>query len=129
MYRDRINEEKKKLGLSTKTMAERSALNLTEETISRFLSGKINDPHLSTLLDMGATVGLSPYELFMDSLTAADFKLFLETKLRNIDNAAELEVLRIKTAEQEQQIARLEERLAHKDELLSVYKLFCKDKV
>ena len=129
MYRERINEERKKLGLSAKAMAERSTLKVTEETIGRFLSGKINDPHLSTLMDMGAAVGLAPYELFMDSLTAADFKLFLETKLRNIDNAAELEVLRIKTAAQEQQIALLEERLAHKDELLSVYKLFCKDKV
>ena len=129
MYRERINEERKKLGLSAKAMAERSTLKVTEETIGRFLSGKINAPHLSTLMDMGAAVGLAPYELFMDSLTAADFKLFLETKLRNIDNAAELEVLRIKTAEQEQQIALLEERLSHKDELLSVYKLFCKDKV
>lgn len=124
MYRDRIIETKKAKGISTKTMSERSVLHLPEETISRFLNGKINDPHVSTLLDTGATVGLAPYELFMDASTAAEFRLFLESKVTNIDNSAELEVLRIQTAEQAHKIELLEEKLRAKEELLSVYKHF-----
>lgn len=124
MYRDRVIEAKKALGISTKTMSERSVLHLPEETISRFLNGKINDPHVSTLLDTGATVGLAPYELFMDAATAAEFRLFLESKITNIDNSAELEVLRIQTAEQAHKIELLEEKLKAKEELISVYKHF-----
>lgn len=127
MYRKRINEERKRQDLSVKDMADRSALGTTKETISRFLNGEIHDTHLSTLLDMGAAVGLAPHELFMDASTAADFKTFLEAKITNINNSAELELLRIKTADQEREIALLEERLAHKDELIAVYKHFVKN--
>ncbi len=124
MYRDRIIEAKKTLGISAKTMSERSVLHTPEETISRFLTGKINDPHVSTLLDTGATVGLAPYEIFMDSVTAASFRLFLELREKNIDNSAELELLRIKTAELEAENLLLKTKLEAKEELLSVYKHF-----
>lgn len=128
MYRDRILEQKKILGISTKTMSERSKLNLPEETISRVLSNKTHDSRVSTVLDIGETVGLEPYELFMDARTAAEFKLFLETRLSDIDNAAELEMLRAKTASQETEIRLLNERLQHKEELLAVYAYFTKSR-
>lgn len=128
MYRDRILEQKKILGISTKTMSERSKLNLPEETISRVLSNKTHDSRVSTVLDIGETVGLEPHELFMDARTAAEFKLFLETRLSDIDNAAELEMLRAKTAAQETEIRLLNERLQHKEELLAVYAYFTKNR-
>ena len=135
MYRDRILEAKKAQGISTKTMSERSVLHLPEETISRFLTGKTADPHISTILDLAAIVGLAPHEPFMDEITAADFKLFLETRLTNIDNAAELELLKIRVAELEntlcerdKEIIGLKKDLEHKDELLEVYKHFVKIK-
>ena len=118
MYRQRILEEKKAKGISTKTMSERSLLHTPEETISRFLNGKITDPHVSTLIDTGATVGLAPYEIFMDSVTAAEFRLFLESREKNIDNSAQLEVLKIKTAELEAENLILKTKLEHKEELL-----------
>lgn len=133
MYRERILEEKKRLNMSTKTMSERSVLHLPEETISRFLTGKSADPHVSTVLDSGATVGLAPYEIFMDATTAQEFRLFLAAKLTNIDNAAELELLRIKTAEQEQRITELEAEVAqkaseikHQAKIIKVYDHFIK---
>ena len=126
MYRDRINEQKKILGISIKTMAERSKLHLPEETISRFLSSKTHDSRISTLLDVCETVGLEPYELFMDAITAATFKLFLETRVSDIDNAAELEMLRAKTAAQEAEIALLKERLQHKDEIIAIHNYYNK---
>jgi hypothetical protein len=99
-------------------MSERSLLHTPEETISRFLNGKINDPHVSTLIDTGATVDLAPYEIFMDSVTAAEFRLFLESREKNIDNSAQLEVLKIKTAELEAENLLLKTKLEHKEELL-----------
>ena len=124
MYYERILEAKQAQGISTKTMSERSALHLPEETISRFLHGKTSDPHISTLLDLAAVVGLAPHELFMDSVIAAEFRLFMESKIKIIDNSAELEVLRIQTAEQAHRIEHLELEIKHKEELLEVYKHF-----
>ena len=121
MYRDRINEQKKILKISNKTISERSQLKLPEETISRFLSNKSHDAYVSTMLDVCEAVELKPYELFMDAITAAQFKLFLETRLSDMDNAAELEMLRTKTAAQEAEIALLKERLQHKDEIIAIH--------
>lgn len=125
MYRKRINEQRKILGMSIKTISEHSKLQLPEETISRFLSTKTeHDAYISTLLDVCDAVGMQPYEAFMDAITAAEFKLFLETKLSNINNSAELEMLRAKTAAQESEIAILKERIQHKDELLAIHNYY-----
>lgn len=113
MFRDRLLEAKKAAGLSAKTMAEQSTLHTAEETITRILTGKIADPHVSTLMDLAAIVGLAPHELFMDAATSAEFRLFLEAKITNIDNSAELELLRIQNAENAQQIAKLQSELDH----------------
>ena len=43
-FRERIKEEKKRLNISAKSMAARSELQIQEETISRFLTGKTADP-------------------------------------------------------------------------------------
>ena len=124
MYRDRINEQKKILKISNKIISERSQLKLPEETISRFLSNKSHDAYVSTMLDVCEAVELKPYELFMDAITAAQFKLFLETRLSDMDNAAELEMLRAKTAAQEAEIALLKERIQHKDEIISLHNYY-----
>lgn len=121
MYRDRINEQKKMLKISNKTISQRSKLNLPEETISRFLSSKTHDARVSTFLDVCEAVELNPYEAFMDAITAAQFKLFLETRLSDIDNAAELEMLRAKTAAQEAEIILLKEKIQHKDEIIAIH--------
>ena len=124
MYRDRINKQKKMLGLSNKILSERSKLRLPEETISRFLAGKTDESRMSTFLDICDSVGLNPCEAFMDEATAAAFKLFLETKLSDIDNAVELKELREKTAKQEAEIQRLNERLEHKDEIIRLHERY-----
>lgn len=126
MYRDRINEQKKILKISNKTISERSKLNLPEETISRFLSSKTHDARVSTLLDVCEAVELKPYEVFMDPITATQFKLFLETRLSDIDNAAELEMLRAKTAAQEAEITLLKEKIQHKDEIIAIHNYYNK---
>ena len=124
MYRGRINEQKKILKISNKIISERSKLGLPEETVSRFLSSKAHDAHMSTFLDVCEAVELKPYEAFMDAITAAQFKLFLETRLSDIDNAAELEMLRAKAAAQEAEIALLKEKIQHKDEIIAIHNYY-----
>lgn len=125
MYRCRINEEKKRLGISAKSMSDRSKLHLPDETISRVLSGKTADPGVSTVLDIGDTVGLAPYELFMDATQAAEFKAYLElrsksdeTEAERIRIVAENEVLKSTNLALTTELETLKIRLAYNEELL-----------
>lgn len=126
MFRERIAEEKKKLGITAKSMSERSKTHIPEETISRILSGRTGDPGVRTVLDMGDTVGLLSYEIFMDATLASEFRAFLElkskseeTEVERIRIIAENERLKTINATLSQKIDILEEKLAHKEEILS----------
>lgn len=133
MFRERIVEEKKKLGITAKSMSERSRLHTPEETISRVLSGKTADPGVNTVLDVGETVGLAPYEIFMDSTLAAEFRAFLELKSKSEETEAERiriiaenEDLKIINTTLSQKIEKLEMQLQHKDELLELHDFYRK---
>lgn len=89
MFRERILEEKKRLNLSTRTMSDMSQLHLPEETIRRVLSGKTADPGINTVLDIAESVGLKPYEVFMDATLATEFKTYLNLKSRSEASEAE----------------------------------------
>ena len=67
MWRDRIVEAKKSKNITTKMMSEK--VMLPEQTIARILSGKTETPRIDTVLDLGASVGLSPWELFSDTIS------------------------------------------------------------
>lgn len=125
MYRERINEEKKRLGITAKSMSERSQLRLPDETISRVLSGKTADPGISTVLDIGDTVGLAPYEIFMDSTMAAEFKVYLDLKSKNDETEAERirilaenELLKSTNLSLASENDKLKMEIAYKDRLL-----------
>ena len=66
MWLDKIIEAKKAQGITTKQMAERIKT-LPEETIRRILTGKTQTPRVDTVLELGAAVGLSPYEIFEEA--------------------------------------------------------------
>lgn len=135
MYRERILEEKKRLNLSTKTLADTSRLRLPEETISRVLSGKTADPGIHTVLDIAESVGLKPYEAFMDSKLAAEFKTFLELKSRSEESEAERisiiaenETLKATNAGLVDRIRVLEMQLSYTEKLLAVHDFYNKIK-
>lgn len=135
MFRERILEEKKRLNLSAKTMADTSRLHLPEETISRVLSGKTADPGISTVLDLAETVGLKHYEAFMDATLAAEFRAFLdfqfkseETEAERIRIVAENENLKATNAGLIDRIRVLEMELSHKEELLALHNHYNKIK-
>ena len=127
IFIERILEEKKRLNLSAKTMSDISRLHLSEETIKRVLSGKTSDPGISTVLDISESVGLKPYEAFMDATLAAEFEAFLSLKLRDergeverIKLTADNETLKATNAGLVDRIRVLEMQLQHKEELLAV---------
>ena len=131
MFRERIVEEKKKLGITAKSMSERSRMHTPEETISRVLSGKTADPGVATVLDLGETVGLAPYEIFMDSTLAAEFRAFLELKSKSEETEAERiriiaenEELKTINTTLSQKIEKLEMLLQHKDQLLELHDFY-----
>lgn len=133
MFRERIVEEKKKLGITAKSMSERSRIHTPEETISRVLSGKTADPGVATVLDLGETVGLAPYEIFMDSTLAAEFRAFLELKSKSEETEAERiriiaenEELKTINTTLSQKIEKLEMLLQHKNELLELHDFYRK---
>lgn len=136
MYREALAARKKELGYSLKDISCRSALHLPEETISRLMSiTNQHDSKIGTYLDVCGALDMPPYEPFMDPQTAAEFKLFLETKPADINNAAELSSLRERVAELEAEKAKLEaqntlleERIAHRDELLALHNHYNKIK-
>ena len=88
MYRDRVLEEKKRLNLSAKSISDASKLHLTEETISRFLSGK-TQIGVDNFIDIVETMGMKPYEAFMDATEAAEFRVFRELKSKGDETEAE----------------------------------------
>lgn len=135
MFRERILEEKKRLNLSVKTMSDTSRLHLPEETISRVLSGKTADPGISTVLDLAETVGMKPYEAFMDATLATEFKAFLELKSRSEETEAdririiaENENFKATNAGLVDRIRVLEMELSHKEELLALHNYYNKIK-
>lgn len=135
MFRERILEEKKRLNLSTKTMADTSQLHLPEETIRRVLSGKTSDPGINTVLDLAETVGLKPYEAFMDATLAAEFKAFLDLKSKSVETEAERirivaenESLKATNAGLVDRIRVLEMKLEHKEEIIALHNYYNKIK-
>ena len=126
MFRERILEAKKRLNITAKSMSERSRMHILEETVSRILSGKTADPGVSTVIDLGETVGLAPYEIFMDSTLASEFKAFLELKSKSEETEAERiriiaenESLKTINATLSQKIDMLEMKLEHKEEIIA----------
>ena len=133
MFRKRILEEKKRLNLSSKTMSDTSRLHLPEETISRVLSGKTADPGINTVLDLADTVGLKPYEAFMDATLASEFKAFLELKsmseeieAEHIRIVAENKTLKATNAGLVDRIRVLEMQLSHKEEIIALHNYYNK---
>jgi transcriptional regulator with XRE-family HTH domain len=127
--RERLLEEKKKLNISTRSMSERSKLQLPETTIKRVLSGETNKPGVDTVSDIAETLGVQPYEIFMDSITAAEFRAYQELRFKADETTAERlrliaeneELIRINLGLSDK-IGQLEMMIAHRDDIIRVYK-------
>ncbi len=143
MYVDRLLEEKKRLNLSSRTIADMTTHHLSEDTVSRVLARKTDDPGIVTIEDIAGALGLELYELFMDAARAAKFKAFLELESHgeeseterikllaelemiretNAGNVDRLRVLEVENAHQKEKIKLMEDKLALAEELLGIYR-------
>ena len=128
MWLERIIEAKQRQNISTQTMSERSRIPVN--TIKRILAGKTEAPYITTVLALGASVGLSDTELFAETtVVLGDNNLAALQK--------ELDVAKSLAASLTEEVARLSEEnkglrdkvvsltaevSTHKDEIISLYK-------
>lgn len=125
MYVDRLLEEKKRLNVSARTMADTSSLHLSEDTVNRILTKKTTDPGVRTLESVAGTLNMKLYELFMDSATAARFRAFLE--IENTGNDCEAQ--RIKLAAECEELQKTNTGLADRLRVLEMVTTHQKEKI
>lgn len=130
MWRDRIIEAKKKQGISTKTMAERT-MHHPERTIIRLLNGETTNPYVDTVLEVGASVGLSPQEIFSETnLVLGDKDLAtLQADLEVVKAERDLlitenSILNDKVAALGAEIELLKMKLDHQDEIIKLHNYY-----
>lgn len=136
MWRERIIETRKAKGITIKMMAERTPSHLTVETITRILNEKTDDPRITTVLKLGESVGLSPWELFAETADLIAYQSFLtlQTEVDTLRSEKEALVtendrlkneskdLKDKVTALEAEVDRLRLTLAHKDEIMALQK-------
>ena len=126
MWLENLKELKKSSGMTTKQISD--ATKIPESTIKRIFSGATNDPSVSTIHRIVLALGGSLDYVLADTNVVLSPKSLVEVQ-KNADIAeAELEMLRAKTAKQEAEILLLQERLKHKEEILSLINYFAKIK-
>lgn len=130
MWRERIIEAKQKLGVSTKTMSDRT-MHIPERTIIRLLNGETDNPYVDTVLEVGASVGLTPQEIFSESnLVLGDKDLStLQSELEIVKAERDLlvtqnAILNDKVVNMEKELELLKKDLAHKEELLALHNYY-----
>lgn len=133
MWREKIIEAKKNKNITTKMMSEK--MRLPAQTITRILSEKTATPRIDTVLDLGAAVGLSPWELFsettsvlgdhnlvalqeeLDKANAALSALQSEfAALSEANTALKVEIVTIQSAND-----LLKMKLEHKEEIIALH--------
>lgn len=128
MWRERIIEAKQRQNISTRTMSEKSRV--PENTIKRILAGKTDNPYITTVLALGASVGLSSTELFSETTSVLG-----DNNLATLQK--ELDLAQTTVLSLTEEVARLSEEnkglrdkvvsltteiSALKDEIISLYK-------
>ena len=140
MWLTRVIETKKAKGISTKMMSERTESHIPPETITRILTGKTECPRIDTVLELGASVGLSPWELFAEPTALVAYQGFLTLQTEFDALKAERDALVEENAALKSNILFLKEELAasaaenerlritiaHKDEIIEVHKFYNK---
>ena len=133
MWLENLKELKMAKGMTVKQIAD--ATKIPESTIKRIFAGETDDPYVSTIHRIVTALGGSLDHILADTNAVLSTESLVEVK----ENAeiveaerdlvlAELEMLRAKTTAQEAEIKLLQERLQHKDEILSLINYFAKIK-
>ena len=127
MWLDRIIEAKKAQGITTKQMAERIKT-LPEETIRRILTGKTHTPRVDTVIDLGAAVGLSPYEIFAETTVYLGGESFKALQAERDALATENKELKDKVVSLSHENEILKVKLELKEEIIETHKYYINSK-
>ena len=132
MWLDNLKELKKKTGMSTKQIAEKT--NLPERTICRILAGESQHPYADTLdLIVKALGNYDLGDIFADTkvVVATDDLVEIKEAVDIVEAehdrvVAENEMLKAKNAAQAMEIELLKKELQHKEELLALHNYYNK---
>lgn len=131
MWLDNLKELKKKTGMSTKQIAEKT--HLPERTISRILAGETDHPYADTLDLIVKALGYDLGDIFADTKVIVATDDLVEIK-ENVDIVEaehdriliENEMLKTKNAALTMEIELLKKELQHKEELLALHNYYNK---
>lgn len=129
MWLDNLKELKKKTGMSSKQIAERS--HLPERTVVRIFSGDTDSPYVDTLHRIVSVLGGSLDCILADTKTVVATESIIELK-ENVDaTTAQRDLIAVKNDMLEAKIAALttenellKKELAHKEELLALHNYY-----
>ena len=125
MWLEKIIETKKSKNITSKMMSEKTQIPV--ETITRILHGKTEFPRIDTVLELGASVGLTPWELFAESTFIIGDKAEVDRLNTELAIAqAEIAVLKDKVAVLSNENDILKLKLEHKEEIISLHNYYNK---
>lgn len=129
MWLDNLKELKKKTGMSSKQIAEKTKL--PERTVARIFSGDTDNPYVDTLHRIVTTLGGSLDDILADTKVVVATESFVELKEDAEVTAAERDlimvendVLKAKVATLTTELELLKKELAHKEELLALHNYY-----
>lgn len=131
MWLENLKELKKKTGMSSKQIAEKTRL--PERTVSRIFSGETDHPYADTLDLIVKALGYDLGDIFADTGVVVATESLLEVK--DIVDVAEAEkeavrieneMLKAKNAALTTEIELLKKELLHKEELLALHNFYNK---
>ncbi len=129
MWLDNLKDLKKKSGMTTKQIAEKSGY--PERTISRIFGGETDHPYADTLDIIVKAMGYTLSDIFADtSVIVATDKLVEIKESAEVVEAerdvifAENEMLKAKVSALSTEIELLKKELGHKEELLALHNYY-----
>ena len=125
MWLEKIIETKKAKNITTKMMSEKTQIPV--ETITRILHGKTEFPRIDTVLELGASVGLTPWELFAETTFIIGDKAEVDRLNTELALAqAEIAVLKDKISALEGENKILSIKLEYEEKLVAVHNYYNK---
>lgn len=134
MWLENLKELKKKTGMSSKQIAEKT--NLPERTVSRILAGETDHPYADTLDLIVKALGYDLGDIFADTkvIIATDDLVGIKESVDIVEAEhdrilVENEMLKTKNAALTMEIELLKKELQHKEELLALHNYYNKIKI
>ncbi len=129
MWLDNLKELKKKTGMSTKQIADKTRL--PERTVNRIFAGESDHPYADTLDLIVKALGYDLGDIFADTGVIVATTELVEIK-ETVDvveaerdlTIAENEMLKAKNAALTTEVELLKKELQHKDELLALHNYY-----